>query len=194
MKSTPQRQFLQHIDCCRPDFCELHLSDYNFHKVRKLSQVSKLRWVKGTDLKLAPGLGSGTITIGKETFAVTYAWGGRNKPNSNERTSYTVRVTGPNCQERMKGLLAAIVTDETGSYRRRVPVKKYWASLGIRSSAEFRKRTLALSKSRPLYGAKPWSRPAIDRMVAEFEKQWTTRGAVVELTKPMKNIETDMLR
>ena len=104
INATPQLQFLQHIEWwnrSEDSFC-IHVSDYNHHKVRRLKNISPLRWINGHGLKLYPGFGSGSITIGEFVFNVTYSWGGRSKPRGGwaDRTSYTVQLRGSNMWHR----------------------------------------------------------------------------------------------
>lgn len=182
---TPQLQFLQDIEI-QADHCDVGLSDYNFAKVRKLKKVSKLRWVQGTNLKLAPGSGSGTITIGKETFTVTYAWGGRNKPKGGnaDRTSYTVRLSGDKIAERLQAIKNQIILEEEGTLSYFIPFRKYQQERGIKCPGDFLEELKNISEM--------LSVPKAKAIITNFNKNWEANQPV-ELHKQMRDIETDMI-
>jgi hypothetical protein len=185
MQPTPQLQFLQNFDQVTDEHADLHLSAYNLEKVRKLKKLSKLRWVQGTDLKLKPGTGSGTIKIGQETFKVTYAWGGREEPGQLvERTSYTVRVTGPDLQKRIAALKQQIILDENGKTYNEVTYREHSAKGGTHSLADF------IQTLKPLH--RMFDVKQMESMVNGFKERWTKNELVKEYIH-MRNIETDML-
>jgi hypothetical protein len=185
MKTTSQLQFLQSFDELADDHCDLHLSEYNLAKVRKIKKLSPLRWVKGTNLMLKPGAGSGQITIGSETFTVTYAWGGRSQPrNPSERTSHTTRITGPNLKERIHKLEQQIIADEQGKTHYQISFRKLSQSQGTHNLADF---VRSLKSCHSIFNLKQ-----LTNMVNAFEKNWE-ENPMRTLAYPMRKIETDML-
>lgn len=116
-----QKFFIQSFDSFDFHGCyaDLHLSDYNFGKLKKIKGLSLLRWVTLVDGVLEPGKGTGNLEIGRHAFTVTYAWGGRGRPGSkswNDRTSYTTRIsTTGNDVSCLKEIMKQIIIDESGS-------------------------------------------------------------------------------
>jgi hypothetical protein len=187
MTPAPQLQFLQYVDTIQDEYCDIHLSDYNHEGVKRLPKISRLRWVKGVKLALAPGSGSGRILIGKEAFKVVYAWGGRNRPHGawNDRTCYTVRITGKDCAKRLRKLIEKIITYEEGSSTYKVSFREFKAAQGIRSVRAYKAMLAAYN----LTGLKV-TPEKMDAMVAQFTKNWKENKLVI-LQHRLKNIETD---
>lgn len=132
---TKKTYFLQNVDSYSTEKTkndigqiDLHLSDYNFKKVKKLN-ISPLRWTTLVDGEFSPGRGYGTLIIGEHQFKVTYAWGGRHKPKGRwtDRTSYTVRLEG--CGKAIEEINNNIIIDESGSLKREVPFREHYKSL-----------------------------------------------------------------
>jgi hypothetical protein len=204
---TPQIQFLQSIDLGGKGhdgtpFHDVHISDYNHDKLRKLKNVSDKRWVKGINLKLWPGKGSGKVEIASETFDVTYAWGGRNKPDyttTGARTSYTVRLEGENVSARLAAIRDAIIQDEVGSLTYQVSYRKHQRANGTKSKKDGEKKVIQnLKDMRRLKGTEQ----LIERQentttehlwLTNFRKQWEENKPLT-FQHQMKNIETDMIK
>lgn len=203
-EETPQLQFLEMIDPLNggrdyrgTEYCDIYLSDYNHKKVKKM-KLSPTRWVKGVNLRLWPGSGSGKIIIGGEKFAVAYAWGGRNKPSwetTGDRTSYTVRLEGTGVRARILKVRDAILMDECGALKYEISFRKYQRDFGVKNLlqgvGQLRKSVQSINKNKELK-ASLGKLLNLRRMVTHFKKDWKANEPVV-MSHQMKKIETDLI-
>jgi hypothetical protein len=191
---TSQIQFLQSISLIDVDHCDIIISDYNHAKLRKLKDVSKLRWVKGKRLNLYPGGGSGTITIGGHVFRVTYAWGGRDKPGGGweDRTAYVVRIEGENIQKRIEALRKAIILDEKGCETYQIPFREWTVKFGNKNEADIRKSVRELNAFAKKKKLKTLPPEFVSNWIKGFKKDWAENPPVT-LEYGMNNIEADRI-
>jgi len=197
MTKTKQLQFLQSPDYHNvgdPNQADISLSDYNFGKVRKLKNVSPLRWVRGVALHLSPGKGSGRVIIGKHTFNVVYAWGGRDKPEGG-RSSYTVRIEGENVKAILVEIAKQITIDELGSLSYEVPFREYQKAIGNKSVISMRRSLVECLEYFKKNPSPNRVLPDVDveAAVAKFKKDWKENKPVT-LYHVCPKIETDILR
>jgi hypothetical protein len=211
------KMFLQYIDRVGDNEADIHLSDYLFEKLKSLT-ISPLRWVE-LDGELRPGFGKGKVTIDGIDFKVTYAWGGRNKPNGGweDRTSYTVRLYVDDAgKKRLMGIRQQIIKDEhngelyycesfqTNMYK----LYKALYDFEVTGPESFRASLLksneeceALNNNEHVKAndtkyqrnrIPTYTDEQIDKMVAGFTKKWEANEDV-KCYYSMKDIETDML-
>jgi len=197
--------FLEYIemDFGEKNTVDVHISDFNLRKVKKL-KTSPLRWVE-LDGKVAPGSGEGTLIIGKYSFQVTYAWGGRHVDSDyRRRTSYTVRLEGKGIKNKFKKIKDQIITDESGATKYRVSYKDYMTERNLDTVSKFRasmKKSAKMFLEGKDFDGKDWSEKikkhftpeAIEAAVEKHRQEMKDPSSTVEMTYHLKNIETDML-
>ena len=204
---TPQIQFLEAIDIggdSAKEYVDIYLSDYRHEILQQLPNISPRRWVKGENLKLWPGKGSGVVVIDNKRFTVTYAWGGRNKPETpdsttGDRTSYTVRLEGEGVQKALEEIRSAIIVDELGAEKYQISFQDYERMHGIHSLKEgkakvvnYLNEVLNHSDLKEVI-TKRMKTLTRKKRIASYRERWEANEPVT-MTNTMKRIEPDLLK
>lgn len=197
------KYFLQSIDKYDGNSAaDLHISDYNLRKLRKLPNVSSIRWIEGINLVIRPGEGKGQLRIGEHVFNVTYAWGGRMKSGGGwaDRTSYTVRIEGVGAALKLADIRNQIVKDENkGKLNYRTRFRTYCKKYDNKTLEQRRQSLIDLNKwiressTERTRKIKPSIKPLnVKKCLQQHQRAWKKNDWVV-LTYSMKIIEADMI-